>query len=485
MHKQMIAALVLVSSLLAPAGHAADLIAIGTISGTYEDFATPTAAPLENGVPGNRLGGIGSGLAYAGDTTFLALPDRGPNANPYNPLVDDTVSYIARFQTLNLSLAPSADPVTGLPFTLTPMLVDTTLLSSRTPLTYGSGAGLGFQIDGVTPLGSGAPALNAVDHTHYFTGRSDNFDPAKPSTNPGNARLDPESIRVSNDGRSVFISDEYGPFVYQFDRLTGKRIRSFALPANLAVTNLSPQGAVEIANNTVGRVTNKGMEGLALTPDGRTLVGIMQASLEQDKSKSLRIVTIDTGSGATHEYAYKLTDGSGVSDILAVNNHQFLVDERDGNGLGDKPLPTDTASAAKVKELFLIDLAGAVDVTAIAGPNADLAAFAVSKTLFLDIVAKLTAAGIDRHLIPSKIEGVAFGPDVVIGGVTKHTVYIANDNDFLAMVADPFKLPGDPTRGMVANPSQFYVFAFDDSELPGFVPQKIRPFRDEGDDDRD
>ena len=62
------------------------------------------------------------------------------------------------------------------------------------------------------------------------------------------------------------------------------------------------------------------------------LVGVMQANLEQDKKKSLRIVTIDTRSGATHEYAYKLTDGSGVSDIVAVNEHQFLVDERDGTG---------------------------------------------------------------------------------------------------------------------------------------------------------
>ena len=84
------------------------------MSGTYEDFAVETAAPLENGVPGNRLGGLGSGLAYAGGNTFLALPDRGP-----------------------------------LPFTLTPMLIDTTLLSSKSPLVYGTGAGVG--------LGSGTP----------------------------------------------------------------------------------------------------------------------------------------------------------------------------------------------------------------------------------------------------------------------------------------------------------------------------------------
>jgi hypothetical protein len=135
--------------------------------------------------------------------------------------------------------------------------------ASGTPLVYGDGAGLGFQIDGVTPLGSGAPALNAVNHTHYFTGRSDNFDPTRPPTNPANARLDPESTRVANDGRSVFISDEYGPAVYQFDRMTGRRIKSFTLPANLAITHLSPQKAVEKDSslNPVGRVTQQGHGG--------------------------------------------------------------------------------------------------------------------------------------------------------------------------------------------------------------------------------
>ena len=101
-----------------------------------------------------------------------------------------------------------------------------------------------------------------------------------------------------------------------------------------------------------------------------------------------------------------------------------------------------------------------------------------SKSPFLDIVSKLTTAGINKYFIPSKLEGVAIGQDVTINGVTKHTLYIANDNDFLATVADPLKLPSDPTRGIVANPNQFYVFAFGDEDLPGFVPQKIREMHD-------
>ncbi len=473
----------LIGSVLASAAaHAGvELIAIGTVDGAYQDLSNETAAPLENGIAGNRLGGIGSGFAFAGGTTFLALPDRGPNANAYNPAVDDTVSYIARFQTFDLRLAPT-DPGSELPFVLTPTLRATTLLSSRTPLVYGSGAGLGYQHDNVTPLGSGAPSLNALDHRFYFTGRSDNFDPARPSTYTNDARLDPEGIRVSNDGRRVFVSDEYGPYVYEFDRATGTRLRAFRLPDNLAIESLSAQKSVEIAGNSAGRTTNKGMEGLAITPDGKMLVGIMQANLLQDKKKSLRIVTIDIRSGETHEYAYQLTEGSGASEILAVNDHEFLVDERGGNGFADTPLLSDTASAAEVKKLFRVDLDGAQDVTSLVG---DLSAYAVAKTEFLDVVKALTAppGSLDPKYIPSKIEGVAFGQDVVVDGKAKHTLFITNDNDFLPSVADPSKDPGDPTRGLVPNPNEFFVFTFEDSDLPGYVPQPIRSAPD-GDGDR-
>jgi hypothetical protein len=448
---RLLVALLCLAPAFAAIAHAApDLIAVGSVSGTYEDFATETAGLLENGVPGNRLGGMGSGLAYAGGNTFLALPDRGPNAKAYNSAVDDTASYIVRFHTLNLSLAPS-DPGSPLPFTLTPMLVNTTLLSSKTPLVYGTGAGVG--------LGSGAPALNAVDHTHYFTGRSDNFDPSRSSTNPANARLDPEGIRVANHGRSVFISDEYGPYVYEFDRESGRRVRAFTLPPKFAVSRLSSVGAEEISGNTSGRVANKGMEGLAITPDGRRLVGIMQNALIQDGGPTVRIVTIDIASGRTREYAYTLTTGSGVSEILAVNDHQFLVDERDGKGLGD-------GSKAKVKQIFLIDLQGATDVSGLTG-EASLAPHAVPKTLFLDVVAVLGAHGITTDKIPAKIEGLAFGQDVVSGGAVKHTLYVANDNDYNAVF------------GGLDNPNAWFVFAFDDTDLPGFVPQQLRRHDDE------
>ena len=73
----------------------------------------------------------------------------------------------------------------------------------------------------------------------------------------------------------------------------------------------SPQGNVEISGNTVGRVANKGMEGLAISPDRRTLIGAMQSPLIQDggtNAQFTRIVAIDVRTGHTRQYAYPLTN---------------------------------------------------------------------------------------------------------------------------------------------------------------------------------
>jgi len=132
----------------------------------------------------------------------------------------------------------------------------------------------------------------------------------------------------------------------------------------------------------------------------------------------------------------------------------MLVDERDGKGLGD-------GSKAKVKQIFKIDLQNAVDVSNMDGTTA--ATYAVSKSLFLDVVAALEANGLTADQIPAKIEGTAFGPDVRSNGVIMHTLWIANDNDFL-----------QDFSGTNTNPNQFFVFGFTDAALNGskYVPQQ-------------
>ncbi|MEI6001887.1 esterase-like activity of phytase family protein [Paraburkholderia bengalensis] len=446
----------------APAAHAkVELIAIGKLDGNLLDKSKETSGKLENGVPGNLLGGLGSGIGYAGCHTFLAVPDRGPNAVSYNAAIDDTASYINRFQTLRLHLEEAAKGA-ALPFTLTPKLVDTTLLHTSERLAYGTGAAFGVP--------NGAPKLNRDNHTNYFTGRSDNLDPTHLSTYPFDARFDPESIRVANDGASVFISDEYGPYVYRFDRKSGRRIATYALPDAFAVSALSPVGNDEISMNTSGRVANKGMEGLAISPDGTTLFGAMQSPLIQDggtNGQFTRIVKIDIRTGRTAQFAYPLTNigtpskpkWPTISDVLAVNDHELLVDERDGKGLGDD-------STAVFKQIFRIDLTGAQDVSHASGQSG-LQPYAVQKTLFLNVVDALTGAGYSANDIPAKIEGIAFGPDVIVRGVKKHTLFVANDNDFLGTITDTSHPAG------IANPNQFFVFAIDDADLPDYVAQRL------------
>ncbi len=117
------------------------VLAIGELTqskaGVYTDLSG-LHNTLESGVPANLLGGIGSAITHASGNTFLALPDRGPNADPYDNNIDSTTSYIPRFHTIDMDLQVNKTG-TALPYTLTPTLRRTTLLWSLTPLVYGQG----------------------------------------------------------------------------------------------------------------------------------------------------------------------------------------------------------------------------------------------------------------------------------------------------------------------------------------------------------
>ena len=63
----------------------------------------------------------------------------------------------------------------------------------------------------------------------------------------------------------------------------------------------------------------------------------------------------------------------------------------------------------------------------------------------------LPADGIKAGEIPAKVEDVAFGPDVRMGGAKVHTLWIANDNDFLTTVPDA-------SGNRVPLSNQFFVY---------------------------
>src|SRR4051812_43634179 len=79
-NKSVALALAALAAAVAPRSKAGiSLIANGSISGTALDYSG-SSGNLENGQSASLLGGLGSGLSWAGGTTFLGLPDRGPNA---------------------------------------------------------------------------------------------------------------------------------------------------------------------------------------------------------------------------------------------------------------------------------------------------------------------------------------------------------------------------------------------------------------------
>jgi hypothetical protein len=383
---------------------------------------------LEDGTAENQIS-AGSGFAYTGyGNRFVGIPDRGPNASTYNAAVDNTTSYISRAEEIDITVVPNGSGG----WTITPTLMATTLFQNATPLT-------------------GSATASNPNKT-YFTGLSTGFDASNSSNS---MRLDPESIRVSKSGNSFFVSDEYGPFVNEFDRSTGMRLRSFSIPAKFNIASPNAIGNNEITGNTSGRVSNKGMEGLAITPDGSTLYGIMQSPLLQDhaldsKGKKLgiynRILKIDLASGTTQEFVYPLSDKSyTVSEMVAINDHEFLVDERDGNG----------GTSAVKKTFYKIDITGATDVSGVvslpaSGVISGVTTVTKSVSPFLDMLNP--AFGLAGASFPEKIEGITFGPDLPDG---RHTLVITNDNDFI---------PG--------NPNIFFVFAVDAADL-NYVPQFV------------
>ena len=169
--------------------------------------------------------------------------------------------------------------------------------------------------------------------------------------------LDSEGLVALKDG-TFWISDEYGPHIVHFDA-TGKeieRINPFAADPRNKTGRVLP---AELSK----RWPNRGMEGLTITPDGKTLVGIMQSNLYNPSSavgsiNLTRVVTVNIETGATAQYLYR-QDAAGLanSEIVALSATSFLVIERDTKFFG-----IDTGTVRK--NVYKVDLSRATNVDA-------------------------------------------------------------------------------------------------------------------------
>ncbi len=380
------------------------LVGVGTLPGDTKDLSG-LKGKAKDGTPNDTLGGHGSAIASTGTPgEYILASDRGPK--------DGTVGFLARMHRMKIEVNPKEKtPVTF-------KLLTTTLLKNEKDSTF-NGAAMAFK----------------------------DKEPEK------NLRFDAEGVRVARNGH-VFISDEYGPVIYEFDP-KGKRIRSLKIPAKFQIEQPSEHPADELPPKTKsGRQPNRGMECLAISPDGSKLYGLMQSPLIQDHGlndknerhgKNCRILEIDLKTNATREFVYHLEHANhGNSEIVAVNDHEFLVLERDSLGGKD----------AKAKQIFHIDITAATDVSAVdILPKNDLpkTIIPVKKKLFLDLLDK--KFGLQDADLPEKFEGLAFGPDLPDG---RHLLLVTADNDFV--LTKPFRV---------------YAFAIDKADLPKYEPQQF------------
>ena len=378
-----------------PAGADLTLVGVGTLPGTASDLSGLTGA-ASDGTPHNRLGGLGSAIAYTGrGTEYVLVSDRGPK--------DGASDFACRYHRMDVRVTPGAPSPVALKLTATTLLTD--------------------------------------ERGRRFVGSLDAFRSTDPERN---LRLDPEGVRVGRRGE-LYVADEYGPVIYEFDP-AGRRRRSIPVPTHYRAPRPGRSPADELPPHAaVGRQPNRGMEGLAISPDGTRLTGIMQGPLLQDGAlneknervgRTVRILDVELKTGRPREFVYRLDNAAyGVSEIVAVDDHRYLVLERDGKA----------GLEAAFKRVFLIDLAGATDVAG--HVTLPAAATPVAKVPFLDLLAP--RFGIAGAGCPEKFEGLAFGPDLPDG---RRLLIVTADNDF---VAD--------------QPLRVYAFAADRSDLPGFV----------------
>lgn len=432
----------------------------------------------------NRLGGIFSDLYYDRHTGYYyALGDRGPGGGvlPYAPRIN--------------KFALTVDPVTGAASNF--VLVDTIVFK---------------QTDGSS-----------------FTGLNPSLDPDNGSKSVLGGSFDPEGLTMTKNGHFL-VADEYGPSIKEFDA-GGKLVRTFSTPENL----LPKQGATlnyvdGRGTITTGRQDNRGFEGLTITPDGKYALAVLQDPLVNEgtdngtidgrRSRNVRIVKFDVASGeAVGQYIYQLDaradinanvpghtfSGSaqgrniGLSAIIAINDHEFLVIERDNRGLGVENADLTDGNDADfvgIKRIYKIDITGATDVSGIDLTNTNTlpgGVSPVSKVLFLDLAAALNAAGLP---ITEKMEGITFGEFLNDGSLS---FLMGIDNDFsvtqtgsgtqydvcagptfagaTAEFSNTIPLGGTCPDGTALIDNWLYAFTLSAQEVAGlnFVPQERVP----------
>ncbi|WP_233897434.1 esterase-like activity of phytase family protein [Tenacibaculum piscium] len=256
--------------------------------------------------------------------------------------------------------------------------------------------------------------------------------------------LDSEGLVALKDG-TFWVSDEYGPHIVHFDA-TGKELERIS-PINVKTGKRKLPAVFE------RRWANRGMEGLAITPDQKTLVGIMQSTLYNPSKAKVadftitRIVTFNLETAKTKQYLLKQEKAKNSnSEIVALNNTEFLIVERDGLFTGN--------DATAQKHIYRIDISNATNVSG-DDFNALDGMLVNGKTIEENTWKELSKANIKpvtKSLAVDLVQKLGDYPHEKLEGIwliNPTTIGVLNDDDFAVTGTDKLNqkyLPSNKTK---------------------------------------
>jgi hypothetical protein len=423
------------------------LVGAGRLSARTVDFLGDTLGSFSSlAIAPNSWRKVGDHY----EAILWTLPDRGRN-DPGAGLFYD---YAARLHRFRISFTP---------YTGKPLPAD---IHSQQQVSIVPDGGLELHDFRGQPFTGADPAQGRINEKGVLMPS-----PAK-GTGAGKISIDAESLQFTRDG-SFYIGDEYAADVYFFD--AKGQLRGVLTPPAAVV----PRHAGKIDFNSLappdtGRRNNQGVEGMSLSPDGTRLFVALQSALLQDSAKgdasgrvNTRVLVYDVSKKATPttpvaDYVMQLPayndngDGKAVnktaaqSEVRALNQHQFLMLSRDGNGLG-----TDNEKPIVYKSVLLVDTDGA---TNLAGTGYETGTDSVLQSAdavtlkpgikplsWVELVNMLNPVQLGRFglnletrpknqplTISEKWEAMDLVPALDPAAPNDYFLFVGNDNDFIA-----------------------------------------------------
>lgn len=420
------------------------LVGAGRLDANLRDFRNETLGSFSGMAINLSTWRRNADGSYA--SSIVTLPDRGP--------FDGAIDYRNRVHTHDIGFRPLAGTA-SLPQVPT----------SQNQLTITPTGGFTLKDANGVEMTGRDPGASTVNRDGIV------YPIATDGTAAGHISLDAEAIAFRPDG-TFYISDEYAAGLYYFDA-TGKQIGAIqTVPALLPRTG----GAIDFnstAAGQTGRRNNQGLEAMAITPDNKKLVTILQSATVQDTNggnqqtrNNTRILVYDISGDATPanpvgHYVLQLpvfnNNGSGgapdrtaaQSEMLALNDTQFLVLSRDGLGRG-VAANASTSTTPMFKSILLVDTAGATNLagtqyetgnTPVASNGALIPSIVpVQQVELVNMLNPVQLARVGMNItrlpltnsttIGEKWEAMALAPVLEENAPQDFFLFVGNDNDF-------------------------------------------------------